>query len=84
MGEVEVAGGRDLTRQSPSWLNALIWSSGLGAAAWFVWRLLVGDGEPTCGPPSLGHVLSRCLAVAVLPALLLLSGLEKAVRRLAE
>jgi len=79
-----MAGGRDLTQRSPRWANGLIWSSGLGAAALFMWRTLFCDGEPSCLPPGLGTVLPKVLACAVLPFLLLASALERAARRLAE
>ncbi len=77
-----MAGGRDLTRQSPSWVNALIWSSGLGAAACLMWRLLMGDGEPTASPPSLATLVPRLVAIAVLPAVIVFSIVERAVKRI--
>jgi hypothetical protein len=79
----EMAGGRDLGPRSPRWVNGLIWSSGLGAAAWFVWSALFGDTEPTCLPPGL-TVLPRVLAGAMLPLLVVVTIVEKAVRRVLE
>jgi hypothetical protein len=75
-----MAGGRDLSRRSPRWLNGLIWSSGIGAAAYFIWRMLYCDGEATCFPLGLPLVLSRLLAVLTLPALLAATLLARAVR----
>jgi hypothetical protein len=79
-----MAGGRDLRRRSPRWLNGLIWSSGLGAAALFIWRTLFCDSEPSCVPPGLAGLLPKVLGSAVLPFLVLASLLERAARRVAE
>jgi len=79
-----MAGGRDLTRRSPRWLNGVIWSSGLAAAALFIWRTLFCDSEPSCVPPGLAGLLPKVLACAVLPFLMLASLLERAARRVAE
>ena len=75
-----MAGGRDLGPRSPRWLNGLIWSSGIGAALYFVWRMLYCDGEATCFPLGLPLVFSRLLAVLILPLLLAVTVLARAVR----
>ncbi len=75
-----MAGGRDLLPRSPRWLNGLIWSSGLGAAAFFVWRTLFCDGEPSCIPVGLSAVLARVLACMMLPVLLAVTIVTRAVR----
>jgi hypothetical protein len=72
-----MAGGRNITARSPGWLHALIWSTGLGAAAVFVWRALFCDGEPTCLPVGLGTLAARALAVITLPLLLLSAALDR-------
>jgi hypothetical protein len=75
-----MAGGRDLSRRSPRWLNGLIWSSGIGAAAYLIWRMVYCDGEASCFPLGLPLVLSRFLAVLTLPLLLMSTLLARAVR----
>ncbi len=75
-----MAGGRDLGPRSPRWLNGLIWSSGVGAAVYFIWRLLYCDGEANCLPIGLPLVLSRLLALVTLPVLLAVTVLARAVR----
>lgn len=77
-----MAGGRDLSRRSPDRLNALIWSSGVAAAACFIWRLLVDDSDTHGVAFGLTQLLCRLLSAALLPALLLLAGLGRSARRL--
>jgi hypothetical protein len=79
-----MAGGRDLTKRSPRWLNGLIWSSGIAAALCFIWRVLVDDSDVHGVALSFTNLLCRLLAAAVLPALLLLATLGRAARRLME
>jgi hypothetical protein len=75
-----MAGGRDLGPRSPRWLNGLIWSSGIGAAIYFIWRMLYCDGEANCFPLGLPLVLSRMIAVLILPLLLAVTVLARAIR----
>ncbi len=75
-----MAGGRDLGPRSPRWLNGLIWSSGLGAAVYFIWRMLYCDGEPNCLTPGLPLLMSRVFAVVALPVLLAATLFARAVR----
>jgi len=75
-----MAGGRDLLPRSPRWLNGIIWSSGLGAAAWFIWRLVYCDVEPTCLPPSIGVVLPKAFAFVAVPIIFAVSVLTRAVQ----
>ncbi|MFB3882282.1 MAG: hypothetical protein ACE149_13530 [Armatimonadota bacterium] len=75
-----MAGGRDLSRRSPRWLNGVIWSSGIGAAAYFIWRMLYCEGEPTCLPLGFPLLMTRLLALLTLPALLAATLLARAVR----
>ncbi len=75
-----MAGGRDLRQRSPRWLNGLIWSSGLGAALYFLWRMLYCDGEANCFPPGITLVLSRVIAVLALPLLFAVTVMARAVR----
>jgi hypothetical protein len=79
-----MAGGRDLKQQSPRWLNGLIWSSGLGAAAFFTWRVLFCDAEPNCVPPGLTVIAARALAVVTLPLVLAVALAARAVKWVAE
>jgi len=75
-----MAGGRDLLPRSPRWLNGIIWSSGVGAAAFFIWRVLFCDAEPSCLPVGLSGVFARVLAIAMLPLLLAVTVVARAVR----
>jgi len=75
-----MAGGRDLTPRSPRWLNGLIWSSGVGAAIFFTWKMLFCDAEPSCLPVGWSAVLGRVLAIAMLPLLLAVTVVTRAVR----
>ncbi len=75
-----MAGGRDLRPRSPRWVNGLIWSSGVGAALFFAWRMLFCDAEPSCLPIGLSAVLGRVLAIAMLPLLLAVTMVARAVR----
>ena len=70
--------------RSPRWLNALIWSTGLGAAACFVWQVLTSDGEPTCMPVGLATIGSRVLGFALLPVVMVGTAVGRGVRRLAQ
>lgn len=79
-----MAGGRDLLPRSPRWLNALIWSSGLGAALFFLWRALFCEAEPSCIPLGLTTVLARLLACIMLPVLVAVTMLARAVRWVVE
>jgi hypothetical protein len=79
-----MAGGRDLRPRSPRWLNGLIWSSGLGAAAYFIWRALACDAEPHCSPIGLSVVLSRAVSVLMLPVLIGAALVARAVRWVVE
>ena len=76
-----MAEGRDLKPRSPAWVNALIWSSGLGAAACFIWRSLLGEQEPNCMPLGLHALLPRVLGCAMLPLLLVVTMVGRAFRR---
>jgi len=75
-----MAGGRDLTPRSPRWLNGLIWSSGVGAAIFFTWKMFFCEAEPSCLPIGWSVVLGRILAVAMLPLLLAVTMVARAVR----
>lgn len=75
-----MAGGRDWLPRSPRWLNGLVWASGLGATAFFLWRVLFCEAEPSCIPPGFGTVLARVLACSMLPVLLAVTMLARAVR----
>jgi hypothetical protein len=79
-----MAGGRDLGRRAPRWVDWLICSSGLTSAACFLWRVLLCDGEASCVPVSVGGLLPRLLGVAVLPLVILATLVGKAARRLVE
>jgi len=74
-----MAGGRDLLPRSPRWLNGLIWSSGLGAAAVLIWQALFYDAEPSCIPLGLA-VAARLLACLTLPVLLAVAFVARAIR----
>lgn len=76
-----MADRRDLGPRSPRWLNALIWSTGLGAAACFVWQVLASDGEPTCMPVGLATIASRVLGFALLPMVMVGAVVGRGVRR---
>jgi hypothetical protein len=80
----KMAGGRDLLPRSPRWLNALIWSSGVGAALLFLWSALFSDAEPSCVPLGFATVLARLLACIMLPAVLAVTLLARAVRWVSE
>ncbi|MCJ7752793.1 MAG: hypothetical protein MUQ65_17180 [Armatimonadetes bacterium] len=75
-----MAGGRDLAPRSPRWLNGLIWSSGVGAALFFTWKMLFCEAEPSCLPIAWSAVLGRLLAIAMLPLLLAITMVTRAVR----
>ena len=79
-----MAGGRDLTRRAPRWLDWLLCSSGLSCAGYLVWRVLLCDSEPNGLPFSAWVVVPRLLGVAILPLLLVLAVVEKAARRLVQ
>ena len=57
----------------------MIWSSGLGAAAYFIWRALMCDAEPNCSPIG-SVVLSRVVACLMLPVLIAVTIVARAVR----
>ena len=76
-----MAEGRELGPQSPRWVNALIWSTGLGAVACFIWSAFSCDAEPHAMPPSLTTVLPRIIGCATLPLLLAVAMVERAARR---
>jgi len=77
-----MAGGRDLTRRSPRWLNSLICSCGLTGIICFFWRLAASDSDGSEAFLGTTGLVSRLIAVAVLPALLVLTSLSRATRRL--
>jgi len=77
-----MAGGRDLNRRSPRWLNCLIYSCGLSAVAFFFWRVLTSESEPNSLSLGIASLTSRLLAAAILPALLLVTAIGRATRRL--
>ncbi len=79
-----MAEGRDLGPRSPRWVNALIWSTGLGAAACFIWHVLLCDVEPTGMPIGLVRVVSLALGCAILPLLLVVTMLGRGARRVWE
>jgi len=79
-----MAEGRDLKPRSPRWVNALIWSTGLGAAACFIWQTLLCDGEATCMPLGLIQVISKALGCAILPLLLVVTMVGRGARRVWE
>jgi len=83
-GARKMAGGRDIRLRSPRWLNGLIWSSGLGAAAFFTWRMLFCDAEPNCVPPGFTVILARVVAVLTLPLVLAIALAARAVKWVAE
>ena len=76
-----MAEGRELGPQSPRWVNALIWSTGLGALACFIWSAFSCDAEPHAMPPSLTTVLPRIIGCAMLPLLLAVATIERAAKR---
>ena len=76
-----MAEGRELGPQSPRWVNALIWSTGLGALACFIWHVLLCDVEPTGMPVGFVTVASRVLGCAMLPLLLVVTVLGRGTRR---
>ena len=76
-----MAEGRELGPQSPRWVNALIWSTGLGALACFIWHALLCDVEPTGMPVGIVTVASRVLGCAMLPLLLVVTVLGRGTRR---
>ncbi len=79
-----MADRREPGLRSPRWLNALIWSTGLGAAGCFVWRMLASDGEPTCMPVGLVTIASRVLGFALLPVVMVGTALSRGVKRAAQ
>jgi len=78
-----MAGGRDLRRRSPRWLNFLICSCGLTAIACFIWRVIASDSDGSEAFLGTAGLVSRLIAAAVLPALLLMTGLRRAIGHLA-
>ncbi len=78
---VGMAEGRDLGPRSPRWVNALIWSTGLGAVVCFIWHAVLGDAEPTCMPVGLVSIVSRVVGWAMLPALLVLTAVGREARK---
>lgn len=76
-----MADRREPGPHSPRWLNALIWSTGLGAAACFVWQMLASDGEPTCMPVGVVTIASRVLGFALLPVVMVGTAVGRGVRR---
>ena len=79
-----MAGGRDLKRRAPRWLDWLLCSTGLMAAGYFVWRVLCYDGDSSSVPMVPNTLLPRILAAAVLPLLIMIAAIEKAARRLVQ
>jgi len=79
-----MAEGRDLGPRSPRWLNAVIWSTGLGAAVCFLWQALLCDGQPTGMPLGLVTLVSKVLGCAMLPVLLLVTLVGREARRVLE
>ena len=77
-----MAGGRDLRRRSPRWLNCLIWSCGLASIGYFFWRLLASESDGNEVAFGTTGLVSRLAAAAVLPALLCITVLGRAARRL--
>ena len=77
-----MAGGRDLRRRSPRWLNWLICSCGLTAIACFLWRIIASDSDGSEALLGTTGLLSRLIAAAVLPALFLATCLGRAASRL--
>ena len=77
-----MAGGRDLRRRSPRWLNCLICSCGLTAIGCFLWRMIASDSDGSEVMLGTTALISRLIAIAVLPALLLVTCLGRAARRL--
>ena len=73
----------ELRVRSPRWLNALIWSTGLGAAVCFIWQSLFCDIEPSCMPVGPATLASRLLAGAMLPAALAATLIRRAAKRAA-
>lgn len=78
-----MAGGRDLRRRSPRWLNFLICSCGLTAIACFIWRVIASDSDGSEAFLGTAGLVSRLIAAAILPALLLMTGLRRAIGHLA-
>jgi len=76
-----MAEGRDLAPRSPRWVNGLIWSLGLGAAACFVWETFVCNGAPACMPVGPATILTRVLGCAMLPLLVFLTMVVREARR---
>ncbi len=79
-----MAGGRDLRRRSPRWLNFLICSCGIASICCFFWRLLTSESDGNEVAFGTTGLVSRLIAAAVLPALLCLTALGRAARRLVE
>jgi hypothetical protein len=79
-----MAGGRDLRKRSPRWLDWFAYSSGLTSAACFIWRVVLCDGEAECPPISPGMMVPRLLGFAILPLLLVVTLLGRTARRLTE
>jgi hypothetical protein len=76
-----MAEGRDLGPRSPRWVNALIWSTGLGAAACFIWQATLCDVEPTCMPLGMARIVPKVLGCAMLPLLLVVTMVGRGLRR---
>jgi hypothetical protein len=79
-----MADRREPGLRSPRWLNALIWSTGLGAAACFVWQMLTSEGEPTCMPVGVVTIASRVLGFALLPVVMVGTALSRGMKRVAQ
>ena len=79
-----MAGGRDLRPRSPRWLNFLICSCGIASICYFFWRVLTSESDGNDVAFGTTGLASRLIATAVLPALLCVTFLGRAARRLVE
>lgn len=77
-----MAGGRDLSRRSPRWLNGLICFSGLAGAVCLLWGMIASDSDGSEAFLGTTAIISRVIAAAILPVLLVVTGLCRLARRL--
>ncbi len=77
-----MAGGRDLSRRSPRWLNGLICFSGLAGAVYLLWGMIVSESDGSEAFLGTTAIISRLVAAAALPVLLAVTGLSRIARRL--